>query len=314
MEAAKQASGAGVNPAEIIGRKSFFVGLDTNVLPDSYLETFLAHGYECYRISQDHICSLQQKIEMVAALFKGALFFIYIDSPIEQITWEQCVQHLIETHPDACVSILYSKRGLDSDRQLIESCYTKIGVKAGCFALSYQRSDNFTILERLLMQNHANGRRKTIRAFCTGSCEATFTTQTGRERASILDISLSHFSCVFKGQELHFSKNQFFSGVQLFVNGNRFYSNVVFLMQRPTEKGMLMVFMFVKQDKTPGLNDDEFFKLCPKIYRMVTDPVKEQLLNSYLQINKLKNKNYTIENTIDTVLQVMASQNTEKKV
>ncbi len=294
--------------SSIIGRKVFFVGFDVSMLPEHYLEDYLAHGYETYRIADDHICDIQYKVELIAQLYKGSIVLFYIDSPIDGTSWTAFIGQLLKRHRnDIYAGIFFSKRSVSAEQQEIENYYVgKLNVPCGCTALSYQRAQNFLIIDRLLAANNANGRRKTVRAFCSSNSGATFFWGTERLKASLKDISLNHFSCIFETQpEDEMTINQKFGDVQLLVNGSRFHANAMLAMQRDTPQGKLHVFMLIRPDGNTGLVDEDYAKLCPQIYQMVTDPTKNKLREAYFIINKQKGDVYTVDEVVNKAVQEM---------
>ena len=58
-----------------IGHKTFFVGADTTILPETFLEDLIAYGFEAYRIQESSAKVLQQKLELTAQLFPNSFFF-----------------------------------------------------------------------------------------------------------------------------------------------------------------------------------------------------------------------------------------------
>ena len=296
--------------SSIIGRKVFFIGFDASMLPEHYLEDYLAHGYETYRIADDHICDIQFKPELIAQLYKGSIILFYIDSPLDGTTWMALISQLQKWHRnDVYIGVFFSRRSVSSEQQEIENYYAgKLNVPCGCTALGYQRAQNFIIIDKMLAANNANGRRKTVRAFCNSNSGVLFFCGKERFKAVLKDISLNHFSCIFETlPEDGLSLNQKFTDVQLLVNGSRFRANAMLVMQRDTPQGMLHVFMLLKPDGTTGLADEDYAKLCPQIYQMVTEPIKNKLREAYFVINKQKAAVYTVNEIVNKAMQEMKS-------
>ena len=59
------------------GRKTFFIAPDISLLPETYMEEYLSHGYETYIICDDRYCSLKKKVELIINLFRDSILFFY---------------------------------------------------------------------------------------------------------------------------------------------------------------------------------------------------------------------------------------------
>ena len=133
----------------IMGRKTFFIVPDVSLLPESYLEDYLARGYETYIISDDRICPLTRKIDMILSVFTDSILFFYIDADIEGIEWSHYIKALHKTYGDkAMIGVLYTKRNSEKEKANLEKYYLfDVGIQCGCIALEYQRNKNFYLIK-----------------------------------------------------------------------------------------------------------------------------------------------------------------------
>ena len=92
------------------GRKTFFIVPDTSLLPESYLEDYMARGYETYIIEDDRSCPLDKKIESIITVFSDSILFFYIDSEVPGIVWADYIKDLQKRHGDkVLIGVLYAK-------------------------------------------------------------------------------------------------------------------------------------------------------------------------------------------------------------
>ena len=161
---------------EIIqGRKTFFIAPDKSFFPESYLEDYLALGYECYFVDTDIFLSISAKVEIILSVFQDALIFFSIDSPLQNDSWPNFISRLQKKYPRALFGVLYAKKQSNYEKEELERLYLMdIGIQCGCIQLEYQKKNNFSVLERVLFANQAMGRRKSVRACCNGFCSIKF--------------------------------------------------------------------------------------------------------------------------------------------
>ena len=82
----------------IEGRKTFFVVPDATLLPETFLEDFMARGYETYIIGDDRYCPLKAKVEVIIETFTDSILFFYIDMQIKGVKWEKYIKELQEKY------------------------------------------------------------------------------------------------------------------------------------------------------------------------------------------------------------------------
>ena len=264
----------------IMGRKTFFIVPDLSLLPESYLEDYLARGYETYIISDDRICPLTRKIEMILSVFSDSILFFYTDSDVEGIEWATYIKTLQKTYGGkAMIGVLYTKRSSEKERENLEKYYLyDVGIQCGCIALEYQRTKTFYLIDKVMFANQACGRRKTVRAFCGSSSEVVFEYKKKKLRGHISDISVNHFSCTFD-EDPNIPIYEKMNRCIFLVDGMHFESDAVVMITREVNGQKLYIFLFTKRDGTNGLDDETLGRLAQKIYQIVTTRAKA-LMNS----------------------------------
>jgi len=261
------------------GRKTFFIAPDLSLLPENYLEDYLEHGYEAYIITDDAVCPLQNKIEIIISVFKDSILFFYIDTKVPGLDWEKLIKNLQAKYADRIlIGVLYTKRKTEIEQRNLEKYYLfDVGIQCGCIAMEYQKSKNFTLIDRVLFENQASGRRKNIRAICDDSCKITFNYNGKNYNGRIQDISMSHFSCLIDQHPFEMPVFTKVPGILFIVQGIHFRSDAILSIQRKTENETLQVFLFSRFDGMAGLDTETRPRLLTKIYQMVTDDGKELL-------------------------------------
>ena len=98
---------------EIIqGRKTFFIAPDKSLFPESYLEDYLALGYECYFVDTDIFLSITAKVEIILSVFQDALIFFSIDSPLQNDSWPNFISRLQKNILVHCLAFCMQKSSL----------------------------------------------------------------------------------------------------------------------------------------------------------------------------------------------------------
>lgn len=270
------------------GRKTFFFAADTSLMPEAYLEDYMAQGYETYIISDDRYCPLTKKVEIIVNTFKDSILFFNIDAQIPGIDWEQYIKRLQVLYGQHFViGVLYTRRQNELDQQRLEKYYLfDVGITGGCIALEYQKTKNFSRIFKVMYANQACGRRKNVRAICDDSSKVSFESSGKIYRGKLSDISISHFSCIF---DTHFPVQMYekIANIIIEVNGSHFRADAIYSMSRELSDGrLLFVFVFTKHDGNPGLDTELAQRLLNKIYLMVTDKVKGLMRELFDQAGK----------------------------
>ncbi len=280
-----------------IGHKTFFVGADTTILPETFLEDLVAYGFEAYRIQESSAKVLQQKLELTAQLFPNSFFFFYIDMPLTGLKWQEIIQQFTESHvEDASSGLLYTKRSSENDCLLIERRYKSMNLKCGAIELGLKRTQNFPLFLVQLEKCGARGKRKNIRVHCGASSTVTFFIREANKRisAAMMDFSINHFSCIISKDD-EMPPYDTYEDVLVQTSGIRFRTNCKRIMDRDSASGRLCVFVFLQKNGVPGLGDDTKFKVQSKIYELATDPIRLQQQEAYSVFLKYKREDIPLE-------------------
>ncbi|MCR4790761.1 MAG: hypothetical protein K5839_06740 [Treponemataceae bacterium] len=274
----------------IEGRKTFFLAPDKSLLPQSYLEEYLALGYECYFIDTDIFVPLEKKVDIIISVFKDSILFFNIDAPIQNgESWPIFLSRIKEKYPDHLFGVTFAKRKTLAEVQYIDRVYRqKIGLQCGGIQLEYQKNKNFGIVENALLNIKAMGRRKSVRAYCQGSCSFKFTNNNNEIiSVKLNDISLSHFSfTVESGRELYITEFSKLIDTNLLIHGVHIITDVVLAMKRNTPSGDLYVFAFCNKQGKVGLDQYNRPAMCTKIYAMLVENCSNLLGDLFREAQK----------------------------
>ena len=271
----------------IEGRKTFFIVPDATLLPETYLEDYMARGYETYIIGDDRYCPLKAKVEVIIETFTDSILFFYIDADVKGIRWEKYIKELQEKYAGRIlIGVLYAKRQSDEEKKKLEKYYLfDVGFQCGCISLEYQKTKNFALIDKVMFANQACGRRKNIRAICDTRSRVSFVTKHGQVKGSVLDISLSHFSAVFD-RTLDVQMYEKVPKVLINVNGLHFISDAILVMQRKKNGVMLNVFVFSNSMGQQGVESDVEPRLLERIYQMTSDKAKSLMRYKFDEARK----------------------------
>lgn len=271
----------------IEGRKTFFIVPDATLLPETYLEDFMARGYETYIIGDDRYCPLKAKVEVIIETFTDSILFFYIDMPIKGIKWEKYIKELQEKYMGRIlIGVLYAKRQSDEEKARLEKYYLfDVGIQCGCISLEYQKTKNFALIDKVMYANQACGRRKNIRAICDTRSKVSFVTKHGQVKGNILDVSMSHFSCVFE-RTLEIQMYEKVPKMLININGLHFVSDAILVMQRQKNGVMLNVFVFSNSMGQQGVESDLQPRLLERIYQMTSDKAKSLMRFKFEEARK----------------------------
>ena len=210
------------------GRKTFFIVPDVSLLPEVFLEDYMNRGYEAYIIN-------------------------------EGIEWRRYILELQRKYGESVlIGVLHAPCETDAERIEMERFYAfDVGVKCGCITLEYNKNKNYPLIDRVLYATQACGRRKSVRAICDSASRVTFTISDKsllKENAyfeknmmykgKVLDVSISHFSCMFD-RVLGLKIGAKIPSVLVNINGMHFTSDAMLLMQRENPGGTLFIFGFL---------------------------------------------------------------------
>ncbi len=287
------------------GFKTFFVGADSAIVPETVLEDLIAYGIEAYRIHDSTTKVLLQKLELAAQLFPSSIFFFYIDMPLEGMQWSELILKFIKNHQaDSRIGIMFTRRSIDSERVAIERLYNAMKVECGFIQLSLKRTQNFPTILQHLDSCGARGQRKHIRVQCGPASTATFFIREAGRRipAVMIDFSMNHFSCIINDVSI-MPPYDTHEDVLMQTSGLRFRTDCKKIMERDSPVGKLFVFVFLKKDGTPGLEEDSRFKVQSKIYELITESTKTLQQDAYTEFLKRKRDGVSMEATCTQAVQ-----------
>lgn len=271
----------------IEGRKTFFIVPDVTLLPETYLEDFMARGYETYIIGDDRYCPLKAKVEVIIETFTDSILFFYIDAQVKGVRWERYIKELQQKYAGRIlIGVLYAKRQSDEEKKRLEKYYLfDVGIQCGCISLEYQKAKNFALIDKVMYANQACGRRKNIRAICDTRSKVSIVTKHGQIKGSVLDVSLSHFSCTFEST-VDIQLYEKVPKILININGLHFATDAILIMQRMKNGVMLYVFVFSNSLGQQGIEADMRPRLLEKIYQMTSDKAKSLMRYKFDEARK----------------------------
>lgn len=271
----------------IEGRKTFFIVPDATLLPENYLEDFMARGYETYIIGDDRYCPLKAKVGVIIETFTDSILFFYIDADVKGIRWDKYIKELqLKYAGRILIGVLHAKRPNEEEKKKLEKYYLfDVGIQCGCISLEYQKAKNFALIDKVMYANQAGGRRKNIRAICDTRSRVSFITKHGQIKGSVLDISMSHFSAIFD-RTLDLQMYEKVPKVLIDINGLHFISDAILVMQRRKNGVMLNVFVFSNSMGQQGVESDIEPRLLERIYQMTSDKAKSLMRYKFEEARK----------------------------
>ena len=269
------------------GRKVFFIVPDSSLLPENYLEEFMARGYETYIIGDDRYCPLKAKVEVIIQNFTDSILFFYVDMQIKGIKWESYIKGLQDKYSGRIlIGVLHARRQSEDEKKQLEKYYLYyVGIQCVCISLEYQKTKNFALIDKVMYANQACGRLKHIRAICDNRSRVSFITKRGQIKGNVLDISISHFSAVFD-TTLDVQMYEKVPKILMNVNGLHFISDAILVMQRKQNGIMLNVFVFSNSMGQQGVESDVEPRLVERIYQMTSEKVKLFMRDKFEEARK----------------------------
>lgn len=269
---------------EILGRKVFFIAPTDALIPESYVEDFLTHGYEPYIIADDGVCPLKKKIEAIARLFPGSILFFNIDAAVESIgDWKSYIADFRAQHREqVLIGVLHRKGDAEQDEALRDFYVEHLHLSCGFIALQAKQLADVDAIKEVLEEYEARGRRQFVRATMDEQSRFTGAYNGKKIDARVLDVNIRHFACLM-GQNITdlkiFDKVR---GASLRLSGLEFTSDAVLLMKRTKGDETLYVFMFITPPQDiPELPAETKQKLNHKIYQVVSDGTLTKLRDAF---------------------------------
>jgi hypothetical protein len=150
-----------------------------------------------------------------------------------------------------------------------------IGISSGCIPLRFSKDKNVEMLLDVMTANQANGRRKTIRMFCSSNDSLNILDEKADKLlGKLLDISISHFSCHFPEQDPQFPLGKTIPQIQLFLGGTRLMVDAAVSMKRVVQDKVIYVFLFRFAKGQSGLEDAMKLKVNKIIFNRYQQTMK----------------------------------------
>ncbi len=261
------------------GIKTFFVVPELSVFPEECLKTFCLHGYEAYYLHDDPYCPLVSKIHLIISAFAETILFFNIDRRIQGIDWAAFIRKLQYTYRDKVrIGVTFQKLNNPEETRRLERLYLyDIGITCGCIPIEYQKGKNLPLFLSVLAANKANGQRKHLRAVCSDAFRMNLGFKGRSFACAIRDISLSHFSCVFQGEEPEIPVMEKIQDIQMNLRGTRCTVNAVLCLKREIGGDRIHVFVFRTQDDRDGLDYEQQERVNAVVFNYFSGMVTEFL-------------------------------------
>jgi hypothetical protein len=247
----------------IEGRKTFFVVPDLSLMPEEFLPSFFAKGFEVYYIMDDQHLDIASKVRVIFSLFNDVILFFNTDRKLSSLEWPLFVRNLrSERGANAKLGVLCGKHVGEERIRAMERTYLyDIGIIGGCIPLEYHKAKNLAILNGVLAANDAKGRRSSLRAICGETCSLNFLLNGRLYRGLVRDVSISHFSCEFDGPDPGLKMYEKVDNIQIKLGGIICTVNGVLFTKREADGAMLHVFVFRDSRNRDGLDAEMFSKV-----------------------------------------------------
>jgi len=245
------------------GVKTFFIVPELSLFPEEYLKSYFLKGFETYIIDDDPYCLLEAKIHVIFSLFSEVILFFNIDRQIHGIEWSSFIARLQQTYQErAMIGIMYRKKNNLEETKPLERLYLyDIGINGGCIPIEYQKSKNLYLFLNVLIANQANGQRKYLRSICDESYKMNFIFQKNQYQCTIRDLSISHFSCVFRGEVPEIPLHEKITDIQMNLKGVLIKVDGVFSLMRNIGEDAIHVFVFRNSDGKDGLTTENMLRV-----------------------------------------------------
>jgi hypothetical protein len=265
------------------GSKVFFIVPDLSVMPEDFVVSFFAKGFETYYVMDDHYLDIASKVRIIMNLFPDVFLFLNVDRKLGGVNWPFLVRSIYDEYGErAKIGVLCGKHiGGDAIAELERTYLYDIGIFCGCIPLEYNKAKNQSLLTGVLAANEAKGRRSSLRALCGDTCTLNFSNEGRAYRGAVQDISISHFSCVFVGPDPDIKMYEKIDDIQLNLGGIICAVNGVLFAKRAAEGSVLYVFVFRDSKNRDGLDAEMSAKVNSFIHRHFDQGVHAALAKGF---------------------------------
>lgn len=265
------------------GVKTFFIVPELSLFPEEYMKSYFLKGFETYIIDDDPYCLLEAKIHVIFSLFSEVILFFNIDRQIHGIEWSSFIGSLQRTYQErAMIGVMYRKKNNPEETKTLERLYLyDIGINGGCIPIEYQKSKNLYLFLNVLIANQANGQRKYLRSICDESYKMNFMFQKNQYQCTIRDLSISHFSCVFRGEIPVIPLHEKITDIQMNLKGVLLKVDAVFSLLRNVGEDSIHVFVFRNSDGKDGLTTENTLRVNDIIHSLFQNSISTLLRHDF---------------------------------
>ena len=267
------------------GIKTFIVNADVSLTFDeSQLQSLFLGGFEVYNLPELRLIPLMDQIDCLVGLFKELILFFNIDVANPVKPWPAFISEVTKRHGRKVRVGVFHHEGNARLRKELEKLYLfEIQIDAGCIYFERGKIPDMVKLRNVLIANEANGRRKAIRMMCSG--RMNFEWGGRRLEAKVLEISVSHFLCVFRDGDPQLKDSTRLPNVQFMIGGPVFTVDAMVLIRRlagGSSSDMVYICGFVKPGgKQIGLGAYETDAVIRLIQHYCTDRIEEILHGAF---------------------------------
>ena len=237
---------------DFLGKKIVFV-YPPEVVQGELLSVLYNEELEAYTL-QDH-----RKIPDIVEKHPDTLFFLNIDTVLNDLEWQKLVEDLQKRYPHIMLGILTFK----IDKDLHELYLMELGVKCGYIQLKLGLQKAKDMMIKILEANEVRGRRQYLRYQCSENCQASLNFKMSDDllTGNILDISSVAMSCHLSAHQ-GLAKNQLISRMQMRLKGAIVITDAVLVGSRIVQDEQT-IYVFLFKTDTPE-------KIRPKIRTFIS--------------------------------------------
>jgi len=271
------------------GVKSFFLNADASLSPDvRQLRALFLGGFEVYPLVAAAQIPVADQIDCLVGLFEDLIVFVNVDSDLPDGTWPALLRKLSGAY-GARVRFGVVHHESDADRRaLLEKTFLlEVQVQAGCIYIDETKTPDLPKLQRILVANDANGRRKAIRMACQGRLTWGGAATVGRVR----EVSITNFLCTFPDGDPNLVESQTLGSVELDLGATTLTIAAVVLLKRSVggSRTLEYVFGFLGSESVPpGLPAAETEVVIELIQSYTTRKIRELIERAFQQRHRLR--------------------------